>query len=577
VTGNSNTAVTWKVNGTAGGNRSLGFISSSGLFVAPGGVPTTSDGQGGSTTTTLTISAVSQADSTASGSAAVTLVPANQDAQTGAVVLGASGGNSKDSNTNPTNHTITCCGGTLGSLVARGGTQFVLSNNHVLARSDAATVGDAIISPGLIDVNCNAAQGTTVANLTQFVNLENEVTSMTPAKNIDAAIAQVVSGKVNTGGNILYLGATTDANGVPVPAPPEGGSGTAGAVGMQVAKSGRSTGLTCSSVEATNIITNVDYTKNCDGTGATFTVPYQNLIGVMGGSFSAEGDSGSLIVTQAAANPVALLFAGSDTDTVANPVSNVLSFFASGSNSTTFVGGGAHQVIGCSLPNAPQSASKTVQSASLSTEVLQRAVSVRDAHASELMAHPEVQAVGVGASYDNPAEPAIIFFVTKGQAHSDIPAQVDGVRTRIVQGDLFAQRGSLSAEQSAQLEKSVAAPEAIAPISDAEYQRALAVHTAHANELMKLAGVHGVGITASLDSPGESALIVFVTRGVPHDPIPPVVDGVRTRVRVSDRFRANHWGAETHKACKVPNPGQTNTGGSAASKDVAIVSSQAAN
>jgi hypothetical protein len=301
------------------------------------------------------------------------------------------------------------------------------------------------------------------------------------------------------------------------------------------------------------------------------------LIGVMGGSFSAEGDSGSLIVTQAAANPVALLFAGSDTDTVANPVSNVLSFFASGSNSTTFVGGGAHQVIGCSLPNAPQSASKTVQSAPLSAEVMQRAVSARDAHASELMAHPEVQAVGVGASYDNPAEPAIIFFVTKGQPHSDIPAQVDGVRTRIVQGDLFAQRGSLSAEQSAQLEKSVAAPEAIAPISDAEYQRALAVHTAHANELMKLAGVHGVGITASLDSPGESALIVFVTRGVPHDPIPPVVDGVRTRVRVSDRFRANHWGAETHKACKVPNPGQTNTGGSAASKDVAIVSSQAAN
>ena len=49
------------------------------------------------------------------------------------------------------------------------------------------------------------------------------------------------------------------------------------------------------------------------------------------------------------------------------------------------------------------------------------------------MAHPEVQAVGVGPSYDNPKEPAIVFFVTEGQPRTNLPAQVDGVRTRIVQ------------------------------------------------------------------------------------------------------------------------------------------------
>ncbi len=81
---------------------------------------------------------------------------------------------------------------------------------------------------------------------------------------------------------------------------------------------------------------------NCDGTGTKFTVNYTNQIGVIGGDFSGEGDSGSLIVTQDTATPVALLYAGSDTDTVGNPVADVLNFFASGGNNVTFVGGGPH-------------------------------------------------------------------------------------------------------------------------------------------------------------------------------------------------------------------------------------------
>jgi len=132
-------------------------------------------------------------------------------------------------------------------------------------------------------------------------------------------------------------------------------------------------------------------------------------VDVAGGSFSAPGDSGSLIVTQDTADPVALLFAGSDQDTVSNPVSQVLNFFASGGNAVTFVGGGIHQVIGCTLPVKPASATLTVPATKTSAEGLQRALTVRDARAPELLAHPEVQAVGVGGSYDNPAEPAILF------------------------------------------------------------------------------------------------------------------------------------------------------------------------
>jgi hypothetical protein len=547
VSGSSNTAVMWEVNKTAGGSQKFGFISSAGLYVAPSAVPTKIDSQKNTVTTTLTISAVSQADATASGTSTVTIVPDNADAQAVPVELGSSGGNSHDFINNTSKNTITCCGGTLGSLVIRGGVQYVLSDNHILARSDGASVGDAIIQPGLIDTaTCTTAGTTTVANLSQFSNLQAK-----PIPNIDAAIAQVIAGKVDPAGNIIYLGATTDANGVPVPGAPQGGTGipaSSVAVGRAVAKSGRSTGLTCSTIEATNISTIVSYTVNCDGTGTPFSVTYANQIGVIGGDFSGEGDSGSLIVTQDTASPLALLYAGSDTDTVGNPVADVLNFFG---NNTMFVGGAAHQVVGCSLPTAPQSA-KTVVPSSVASQVIQQAAATRDLHAPELLAYPEVQAVGVGQSYDNPKEAAILFFVTQGESRTNLPTQVDGVRTRVIEQPLFAKRGAISAEDSAMLEKSVAAPQLVYSVSDKEMARAKVVHAAHVEALMKQAGVQGVGIGSSVDSPGEAALMIFTIRGVPQDPIPAVIDGVRTRVRESSRFRAGSVGAELQRACKLP-------------------------
>jgi hypothetical protein len=547
VTGSANTAVTWQVNGATGGSQKFGFISSTGLFVAPSAVPTKSDGQGNTITTTLTITAVSQADSTASATSTVTIVPENANTQSVPIELGTTGGNAHDFVNNTAKNTITCCGGTLGSLVTRGTVQYILSDNHILARSDGATVGDAIIQPGLIDTaTCTTAGTTTVANLSQFSNLQ-----ATPSPNIDAAIAQVITGKVDPAGNIIYLGASVDANGVPVAGAPQAGTGipaSSVAIGRPVAKSGRSTGLTCSTIEATNISTSVDYTVNCDGTGTKFTVNYSNQIGVIGGDFSGEGDSGSLIVTQDTTSPVALLYAGSDTDTVGNPVADVLNFFG---NNTVFVGGAAHTVVGCSLPTAPQSA-KTVVPSSVASQVIQQATATRDLHAAELLAYPEVQAVGVGQSYDNPKEAAILFFVTQGESRTNLPTQLDGVRTRVIEQPLFAKRGAISVEDSAMLEKSVATPQLVYSVSDAEMARAKVVHTAHVDALLKLAGVQGVGIGSSVDSPGEAALMIFTIRGVPQAPIPAVIDGLRTRVRESSRFRSGSAGSEVQRACKLP-------------------------
>lgn len=545
INGQASTAVTWQVNGVTGGNTVTGTISTGGLYSAPHSVSNSLIQPNGAPVT-VQIRAVSTANGSNSGTATVTLQVPGQQAESTPVELGTSGSNAKDTITS--GGKTTCCGGTLGALVTRGGTQYILSADHVLARSGAGVAGDPIVEPGLIDTNCSSSQTTTVANLTQGSFTNNTGT-------VDAAIAQVVSGALNSGGNILLLGSSTDASGVPVPGAPNGGNGQAASVNLAVAKSGRTTGLTCSTVSATTLTVSVDYTTNCDGSGTKFTVIYHNQVSVVGGDFSGGGDSGSLIVTQSNATPVALLYAGSSSDTVGNPVSDVLNFFASGSNTVSFVGAArTGSVIGCSLPGpqAAMAARLTAQKITPSNEALAQATAARDARGAELMGHPEVQAVGVGTSYDNPGEPAILLFVTKGQPRTNLAPVLDGVRTRFVEVELSSQRGILSAQESAVLEQSATSPQLAYSIPETEVARAKIVHAAHVDELMKMDGVQGVGITSSVDSPGEAALMIYLIRGVAPTAIPPVIDGLRTRLRESSRFRAGFGDTQPQKACATP-------------------------
>jgi hypothetical protein len=69
VKNTTNTAVTWKVNGVVGGSAATGTISSSGLYKAPGAVPTPA---------TVTVTAVSVADPTKAASAGVTVTRAKR-------------------------------------------------------------------------------------------------------------------------------------------------------------------------------------------------------------------------------------------------------------------------------------------------------------------------------------------------------------------------------------------------------------------------------------------------------------------------------------------------------------------
>ncbi len=535
VTGTSNKAVTWTISCTAGGSA-CGAISNTGFYKAPNSVPTTAQG-GGSVEDTVTVSAVPQASNqNFAGSSIVAVTSLNQQSQPPPVKLGTSGSNVNALCPPSGNSPGFCFGGTLGSLISRAGLQFILSNNHVLGLSDGGTVtssktpGDGVIQPALIENGCSAAGTTTVGHLTQFVNLQPP-----PAVPVDAAIAQVVAGTVDITGSIEELGSTV-TNGVPDDGPPASGPGTAAAVSMPVAKSGRTTGLTCSTVVAIKVSNvRVMYQKGCST--AMFTITYSNQIVVGGGAFSAEGDSGSLIVNSSTAQPVALLFAGDSSSTVGNPVSDVLTALKdSKGNKPTFVGGTPHAVAACSLP-PPTSAKVTQAAPALSTEVVQRATAVRDRHSVELLANPAVAAIGVGPSLDSPNEAAVLVFVQKGVTRNPVPAELEGVRTRIMERENFPMRGTLSGEQSAQLVAEAEHEQAIS-LADSEVQRAIAIQQKHLERLSSDPAVQGVGVAASMDSPGEAALILYVLKGKTHNPIPATIDGLRTRIKETTGFRA---------------------------------------
>jgi len=330
--------------------------------------------------------------------------------------FGVSGGNVTD---------ITrafCCSGTLGALVAAGGTQYILSNNHVLARSDQAQLGDDISQPGLIDNSCDPA--TIVADFT--------VAPPLGPSNVDAAIALLRSGTMDSTGEIEDIGVPCSTIATP-------------AVNLAVSKSGRTTGLTNGTITSVNTSVNVQYQRNC-GSGRKFTISYTNQVVVGGSGFSAGGDSGSLIVTNNSnRNPVALLFAGSSSSTIGNPIGQVLTRLSTALGSTvTFVG---RNNCGPSAPvvssvgrqgREPFIPGLGVQVPELPQQAVARALAVLELHRANLMFQPGVIGAGVGASADNDQDAAIVVYVDKTSlARPQLLRELDGIPVRVVLTDPF--------------------------------------------------------------------------------------------------------------------------------------------
>ncbi len=324
------------------------------------------------------------------------------------IPLGVSGGNENDISK------LFCCSGTLGALVQdTAGAQYILSNNHVLARTNKGQPGDPIIQPGLVDSGCAQLSQDEVATLTAFVPINF---SKGAINQVDAAVAEVVPGDVKTDGTINCIG-------------PIGSTPVAATVGLQVQKSGRTTELTFGTVAATNATLSVKYNKTC-GFGSQ-TAVFTKQFRIDGSSFSAGGDSGSLIVTQdACPQPVGLLFAGSNTTTFANPIDLVLSqlsqlpAFKNNTLSVTMVGG-------CT---SKSSAATAVAAASGEASDLEKAKGVQARHEHALMAIDGVVGVGIGLSEDGTTH-VIEVYVKKHtpEIEGKLPKQLDGVKVRIVE------------------------------------------------------------------------------------------------------------------------------------------------
>jgi hypothetical protein len=330
------------------------------------------------------------------------------------IELGTSGGNVNDENSK------FCCSGTLGALVSRGGSNYILSANHVLAKSGSASSGDPVIQPGLTDISCDASRAHNVGHLSQMASLKTS--------NVDAALALISPGAVDATGGILELGSGGGAG-----APAAGNANPS--VGEHVAKSGRSTALTCSSISSVNTSAKVDYQPSCNE-GTTFTVTFTNQLVIAGGSFSASGDSGALIVDSGTAQPVGLLYAGNDTDTVANPISDVLNALADPSTGEVpVVVGGAQHSVACT---SAQSASAPTQAAqAMSDATFRHAGDAKKRHENDLFREPAVLGVGVGRSDVDGGRPVIVVYVDKHQLMPSIPKALDGVETRVVPSEHF--------------------------------------------------------------------------------------------------------------------------------------------
>ena len=229
----------------------------------------------------------------------------HQTAQTTPIELGASGGSVDDSTRR------FCCGGTLGALVTDiDGGLYILGNNHVLARFNKAEVGEDIVHPGLIDAGCSTSSPEVVANLTDFVEIFKNGTN-----DVDAAIAEIVTGTVNTSGSILDIGTISADTLAP-------------SVGLAVKKSSRTTGLTTGSIAAVDVTLDVGYNTKCGG-GKTVVARFTGAFRINGSDFSDGGDSGALVVEDVTSSPraVGLLFAGSSSSTFCNPIDSVLAAF----------------------------------------------------------------------------------------------------------------------------------------------------------------------------------------------------------------------------------------------------------
>lgn len=214
--------------------------------------------------------------------------------------------------------------GTLGVVAHRRGRAVILSNNHVLANANDARTGDLILQPGPAD---GGRVEDAIAMLSDFVPIQfNERRLGVLGRFLGKALAPFLSWagfglkRLPSGRTNLVDAAVADPIAADLVAPNVLGIGRVRGtveptIGMRVRKSGRTTGNTEGRLTAIDAVVEVDY----GGKTAMFREQ------VVSDILSQGGDSGSLIVDEQDRG-VGLLFAGSATTTLINPLGAVAQF-----------------------------------------------------------------------------------------------------------------------------------------------------------------------------------------------------------------------------------------------------------
>lgn len=192
--------------------------------------------------------------------------------------------------------------GTPGNPIGMPQHFYILSNNHVLANSNNASPGDAVLQPGPFDGGVDPSDR--IAALSRFIPItfDPPVPRILHRNLVDAAVAEAQFHDLNR--EIHWVG---DLRGWRPRAQVS--------VGMLLHKTGRTTNYTTGRITAVNATVDVNY-----GGGKVARFRDQIITTPM----SAGGDSGSLVADRANF-AVGLLFAGSPQVTILNQIQHVRS------------------------------------------------------------------------------------------------------------------------------------------------------------------------------------------------------------------------------------------------------------
>jgi hypothetical protein len=182
---------------------------------------------------------------------------------------------------------------------------YILSNNHVLANSNNAALGEPILQPGPFDGGVDPTDR--IARLSRFVPItfDPPVPRVAHHNLVDAAVAEGQFHDLDR--EIYWIGYVQGWR------PKHNVT-----VGTVVKKTGRTTNFTVGRITAINATVDVGY-------GGGRVARFKDLIVTT--NISAGGDSGSLVITVNRGTccnvAVGLLFAGSSIATILNQIENV--------------------------------------------------------------------------------------------------------------------------------------------------------------------------------------------------------------------------------------------------------------